>query len=291
MRWKLKRLSRHDPADEGRDLTVADKKTDNWMPLWIGAYLADTMKLTTLQHGAYFLLLIAYWRERKALADVDDELRSITKLDRAEWKRNKPVLSAFFKVGNGVWWHKRVEEEIAAANARSEKASGKASKAAQARWTDRPKHAPDDAPSNAPSMPQALLKDMHEECPTPLPIPLPSEESSVPDGTGTDGADDDPGQAEPITDAEAIFALGLPLLLSASVPDRNARSFLGFLRKQAKDDGKVVAAIRQCAAEKALQPVEYLQGCISAGKAKSSKHAGFAGKDYHNGIAPDGSLL
>lgn len=101
----------------------AEKKTDVWMPLWIGAYLADTMKLTTIQHGAYFLLLIAYWRERKPLADVDDELRSITKLERAEWRRNKPVLAQFFRVGDGVWWHKRVEAEIAIADGRRDQSS------------------------------------------------------------------------------------------------------------------------------------------------------------------------
>jgi hypothetical protein len=55
------------------------------------------------------------------------------------------------------------------------------------------------------------------------------------------------------------------LLLQAGVPDKNARSFLGFLRKQAKGrggDAAVVAAIERCAAERALQPVEFLQGCF-----------------------------
>lgn len=140
-------------------------KTDAWMPLWIGAYLADTMKLTTLQHGAYFLLLISYWRERSPLADDDEELRSITKTDKAEWKRLRPVLAKFFRVADGVWWHKRVEAEIAAADERSKKSSEKAKKAAEARWGAGDKH----AASNAPSMPQALPKDVLEECPTPSP--------------------------------------------------------------------------------------------------------------------------
>lgn len=156
-------------------------KTDAWMPLWIGAYLADTMKLTTVQHGAYLLLLMAYWRERSPLPDDDDELRSITKTDKGEWKRIRPVMAKFFKVDGGVWWHKRVEHEIASANERSKKAVEKAEKAAQARWGAKPKN----APSNAPSIPQALPEDVHEECPTPSPIedigakaPLP--ESAIP---------------------------------------------------------------------------------------------------------------
>lgn len=134
-------------------------KTDAWMPLWIGAYLADTMKLTTLQHGAYLLLLMAYWRERSPLPDSDDELRAITKTERAEWKAVRPILARFFKVGEGVWWHKRVEAEIAAADKRKAGAVGKAKAAAEARWGH--------ANADAPSTPQALPED----CPTPPPIP------------------------------------------------------------------------------------------------------------------------
>lgn len=159
---------------------MTDKKTDVWMPLWIGAYLADTMKLTTIQHGAYFLLLIAYWRERKPLEDNDDELRSITKLERAEWKRNRPVLEKFFRVADGVWWHKRVEQEIADADKRSKAASSKASKAAQARWEQPEKDAPSIAPSIAKSNAQGVLAP----CPTPSPI----EEKDPKGSSSTAGA-------------------------------------------------------------------------------------------------------
>jgi uncharacterized protein YdaU (DUF1376 family) len=150
---------------------AVDKKADTWMPLWIGAYLADTMELTTLQHGAYLLLLIAYWRKRKPLVDDDDSLRSITKLERADWKRVRPVLAQFFRIADGVWWHKRVEAEILAADARAKKAKDKAEKAAQARWGGGHNEGHDDPSSDAPSMPEALPKDMHEECPTPPPTP------------------------------------------------------------------------------------------------------------------------
>ena len=150
---------------------MAGDKTDAWMPLWIGAYLADTMRLTTIQHGAYLLLLMAYWREREALPDVDDELRGITKTEKSEWKFMRPVLAKFFKVADGVWWHKRVEQEIAAADVRSAKAKEKAQRAAQGRWGEQPKHASGDASSIPQALPQAVPKDMHDECPTPSPSP------------------------------------------------------------------------------------------------------------------------
>lgn len=142
-------------------------KTDAWMPLWIGAYLADTQMLTTLQHGAYLLLLMAYWRERAALPDDDDALRSIAKADRAEWKKLRPTLVRFFKITDGVWWHKRVEAEIASADKRQAAAVLKAKNAAGKRWG---------IPSgSAPSMPEALPEDVLEECPTPSPSSLRSE--------------------------------------------------------------------------------------------------------------------
>lgn len=189
---------------------TADKKTDVWMPLWIGAYLADTMAFTTEQHGAYLLLILAYWRERAPLADDDDTLRGITKLDRADWKRMRPVLAKKFRVADGVWWHKRVEHEMAAADARSKKASEKAAKAAQARW----QASGEQAPSNAPSMPQALREDVLEECPPPSPIPsIPSVQK-----VARKRADPTASIARPESVAESVWSDWLALRKAKKAP-------------------------------------------------------------------------
>lgn len=60
---------------------------------------------------------------------------------------------------------------------------------------------------------------------------------------------------------EAVITLGLPLLLSAGVPERQARSFLGRLRKFNSDEA-VLAAIDRCVKAVAASPVEFLQGCL-----------------------------
>lgn len=113
---------------------MSGAKPDIWMPLYIGDYLADTMHLSTSQHGAYFLLIMAYWRKGSALADDDGILASTTRASLAEWKRLRPVLSHFFMVDEGAWTHKRIEAELAAWRTRKETFRAKASNASRKRW-------------------------------------------------------------------------------------------------------------------------------------------------------------
>lgn len=136
------------------------RKVDAWMPLWIGDYLADTMSLTTEQHGAYLLILMAYWRNRGPLA-VED-LPAISRLG-VRWPRVKPKLERFFVSRESLWIHGRADYELAEALTRSDNAKAKAIKASNARWSN-----PPDATSNAPSIPQA----MPALCPSPSPSPL-----------------------------------------------------------------------------------------------------------------------
>jgi len=95
------------------------KKTDLWMPLYVGDYLADTGHLTTTQHGAYLLLLMHYWRKRE-LPNDDKQLAAIAKLPLRIWLDSKETIQAFFYMG---WQHKRLEAELAkrerVANARA----------------------------------------------------------------------------------------------------------------------------------------------------------------------------
>jgi uncharacterized protein YdaU (DUF1376 family) len=146
-------------------------KTDIWMPVFIGDYLADTMHLSTEQHGAYLLLLFHLWR-RGTLQDDDGALAQITGLSKSAWSQARPVLSEFFQIHDGLWRHGRVERERLRVTAKQLSNSKQAKLAAARRWgkpelllpgmiesTDAGSNAdalPDDADSHSHSEPELL---------------------------------------------------------------------------------------------------------------------------------------
>lgn len=153
-------------------------RPDTWMPMFWGDYHRDTGHLNATQHGFYLLLIGHYWSTGKPLPDDDAQLWRIARADSvAHWKKNRPIIAAFFKVAQELWRHSRIDRELSDATARAGEAKAKAEKAARARWeghhddipedmhgayeTDAPSNASSNAPSNAPSTPQAML----EECP------------------------------------------------------------------------------------------------------------------------------
>lgn len=154
-------------------------KTDVWMPLYIADYLADTNRLTTLQHGAYMLLIMDYWRNG-VLPDDDSILAQITKMQPDAWSIARASLEKFFSIENGQWFHGRIESEIAKAGVNSQKAHDRAVKAAAARWEK------ENASSNAPSIQEAELENVHKQCPSPSPSPSPSESTTPATGESKD---------------------------------------------------------------------------------------------------------
>lgn len=105
-------------------------KRDVWMPFYFGDYFKDTLHLTTEGHGAYLLLIAAYWSGGEPLPDNDAELASIAKAPPSRWRRVlRPMIERFFVVGEGVWRHGRVDQEIAAT--RREPGAGGASERSQ----------------------------------------------------------------------------------------------------------------------------------------------------------------
>lgn len=131
-------------------------RPDSFMPWYIGDYLADTAHLTTVQHGAYMLLLGAYWMRGAALDDDDEQLSAITKLSAQEWRKQKRVLSKFFTVENGVWTQKRTEQELEKAEVVYEVRRESSQRANDARWAHRRmEKAASRSPSRTPSRTKA----------------------------------------------------------------------------------------------------------------------------------------
>jgi len=126
---------------------MAAADVDNWMPLWIGDYLADTMHLSAELHGGYLLLLMHLWK-RGAVEDDDETLATVARMAPASWKRARARLAPYFTIAGGFWRHDRLDREKARAldtNERVGRVRSEAGRAgAQARWGRREPHASDD---------------------------------------------------------------------------------------------------------------------------------------------------
>ena len=70
------------------------------LPLWTDAYLADTGHLTTLEHGAYLMLLMSMWRAGGELPNDDRKLARFAKLTTPQWQRIKDTIMEFMTVSS-----------------------------------------------------------------------------------------------------------------------------------------------------------------------------------------------
>lgn len=79
-----------------------------WINFYMGDYQKKTNHLSTLEHGAYFLLLQECWTNGKI--PIEPERRAmIAKLSLKDWNRIAPAVNAFFQ-DDGT--NKRASEEI-----------------------------------------------------------------------------------------------------------------------------------------------------------------------------------
>ena len=130
-----------------------------WMPLYIGDYLGDTMELDGPQHGAYLLLLMYYWRNGPLPLD-DAKLAQIGRTDIRVWKKTVgPVVRGFFHERDGRLHQKRVDRELAKADS----ISAKRRAAAEARWTN---GAPPPHPNGEDANAYANASGLHPVCTT-----------------------------------------------------------------------------------------------------------------------------
>ncbi len=98
-----------------------------YMQLYVADYLADTMHLTTEEHGAYLLLIFNYWQTGKPIPV--SRLSRITRLSNERWTDVERSLGEFFNERDNEWFHDRIERDLEAVRASQEQriAAGKAS--------------------------------------------------------------------------------------------------------------------------------------------------------------------
>lgn len=88
------------------------REASAWMPLYVGDYLADTMHLSTVEHGAYLLLIMAYWKRGSPLPDDDRALAAIARMPLKRWISARSTLIDLFQNGEGCWRHRRIDLEL-----------------------------------------------------------------------------------------------------------------------------------------------------------------------------------
>ena len=89
-----------------------------------------------------------------------------------------------------------------------------------------------------------------------------SSDSLIPDTPILNSVPNGTGGKPPITDPdEIIFGYGVPMLTNAGTAEKQARSFLGGLRKH-HGDAALINTLRECARAKPLQPLEWLAAAL-----------------------------
>jgi uncharacterized protein YdaU (DUF1376 family) len=154
------------------------------LPFWTDAYLADTRHLTTLEHGAYFLLMMEAWRRPTcSLPDDDRMLARLAGLSLDEWEEVKIVVMSFWKLDgrSKSWSQKRLSKERGFVKKKSQSQADKAA----SRWNKSKK-------DHAAALPEGCRDVCPGDAPTPTPTPTPfnsPSDSSI--------SEDDPNLDDP----------------------------------------------------------------------------------------------
>lgn len=153
-----------------------------------------------------------------------------------------------------------------------------------------PKGAPDSAPKPPIS---ATPKDAPDLAPDLAPFTRGCVQASRADPSSSSSSSVNPkaseanasgGEPPKVTDPdEIIFGYGVPLLTNAGTAEKQARSFLGGLRK-AHGDGALIEKLRDCMRAKPLQPLEWLAAALppkgGSPKPRAPAPENFSQRDY-----------
>ena len=278
------------------------KVGDIWMPLVIGDYLGGTRHLTTVQHGAYLLLLMASWR-MGPLPDDDRKLATMAGLSLKAWQPMSATIRAFFSPAEGGGLvQKRLLEEREKVQSLSQKramsgAAGGRNKAAKA-WENKESdlasatvlpeqtpsphlhHREDTSPANAgegEAAPRRDLGPQPEARPVRTALPL----LGVIQGGGDAGAPE--SEAERIKRQLWTEGVAIVARLAPTLPLDKVRELIGQGAKALGGGTQVIQALRDvelhfATASYGGDPVKAIRGFLNqrAGTGKAAKAAALA---------------
>ena len=92
-----------------------------FIQLYVGDYLADTLDLTTEQHGAYLLLLMTMWRHGGGLPNDAKKLARIARATPKRWPSIWAEIAHFFYEDEGEIRNRRLDQELQKAVSISQK--------------------------------------------------------------------------------------------------------------------------------------------------------------------------
>ena len=239
-----------------------------WMPLYIGDYLGDTMRLSTLQHGAYLLLLMECWRQGHVPTEPK-ALAAITKLTLRAWQAeaSEALLPMFYLHDDGSYHQKRVDQERAKAGLIS----------AKRREAARTRHSKPDANEvQTRSKPDANAEQMHEDSrASALQSQSPSSFLRSEDTPALRSGASNGNQAA----KDDLWSSGLAVLHHLTGrPVSACRQLVGRMVKGADGDCSVVlAAIHRAEAERPGDTVPWITAAIAASR---RNHEGRIAEDW-----------
>lgn len=209
------------------------------LPLFTDAYLGDTTHLSTFEHGAYLLLLMVSWRSPGCcLPDDDALLARYTRMTRDKWRKARPILEPFFIIENGFWRQARLQNELQHLQSRRDQQVAAGNASAIAKSLKRRGRKSTDVGAT-------LQRDANE---TATPTPTPTIPLGKPNGGDTDKQ----------------FWASAKAYLGA-----NKSSLIGqWVRDHGREE--TAAAIAAAQVERAVDPVEFIQGRFRKKKQDSS---------------------
>lgn len=253
----------------------------NYYEHHIRDYDAATAHLSWDEDLAYTRLIRWYYRKEQPIpADIKEACRQVRATSKTQRDAVESVLREFFDLRDDGWHQNTCDEVIAAfqageperevkkANEENRLKKHRLERAALfKRLTDAGQHATwniriDELRELVAKLPATAPETQVPPLPATAPA-TPATATQTPDTNTqtpvvkTSGTDVPGGKPPAMTPDEIIFGYGVPLLTNAGTAEKQARSFLGGLRK-AHGDAAVIDKLRECLKAKPLQPLEWL---------------------------------